>query len=246
MKKLFAFVAFMLVAAVTVNAAVLWEENFNKDGETYIEKAKTSSGSAWPFASQWFAGYDGEKGEKVQGSLYQQDYTNVTSYGATIRGKKINGSTDKNSDVVLYFGAGIDEDKMYAKFEGNILKATDGAYFIFDVAPDQADGGDLSAMVLKINDKAIDVPATSLGKQLYTSTVGVALPNEDIKSIYIAFKQASSQRFIAKMWIADEAPAPQAIDDITVAPKAMKVMENGQMFIIRDGVKYTVSGAVAE
>ena len=115
-----------------------------------------------------------------------------------------------------------------------------------DVAPDQVDGGDLSKMVLKINDKAVELPATTLGKQLYTSTVAVALPNEDIKSIYFASTDAA-QRLISKMWIADEAPSPeQAINDITVGTKAMKVMENGQMFIIRDGVKYTVTGAVAE
>ena len=244
MKKLFAFVAIMLGVAVAANAAVLWEENFNKDGDTYIVKAKTSSNPAWPFASQWFAGYDGEDGKKVEGSKYQQTYTNVESYGATIRGKKLNGSTAKESDVVLYFGANKAEDKMFAKFTGDILKATAGAYFVFDIAADQVDGGDLSKMVLKINDKAVEVPATTLGKQLYTSTVAVALPNEDIKTIYIAFNNAAAQRFISKMWISDE--MPQGIDDIMVGTKAMKVMENGQMFIIRDGVKYTVSGAVAE
>jgi len=245
MKKLFAFVAFMLVASVTVDAAVIWEENFNKDGETYIQKAKTSSGEAWPFASQWFEGYESKDG-KVEGPLYQQTYTKVTSYGATIRGKKINGSTAKESDVVLYFGAGKEEAKMYAQFEGDIMKAKEGAYFAMDIAADQVDGGDLSAMVLKINGKAVEVPATTLGKQLFTSTVAVALPNEDITSIYIAFNNAAAQRFIAKMWITDEEPAPQAIDEVTVGTKAAKVMENGQIFIIRDGVKYTVAGTVAE
>jgi hypothetical protein len=243
MKKLFAFVAILLGVTVAANAAVLWEENFNKDGDTYIVKAKTSSGEAWPYASQWFAGYDDKDGKKVEGSKYQQTYTNVESYTVTIRGKKLNGSTEKESDVVLYFGAGKTEDKNFVKFTGDIMKAKAGVYFVFDIAADQVDGGDISKMVLKINDKAVELPATTLGKQLYTSQVAVALPNEDITSIYFASTDAA-QRLISKMWITDE--EPQGIEDVMVGTKAMKVMENGQMFIIRDGVKYTVSGAVAE
>jgi len=188
----------------TTMVDVLWEENFNKDGDTYVEKAKSSSGAIWPFANQWFKGYDGAGDVKVLGSLYQQDYTNVTSYGVTIRSKKLNGIYD--NDVVLYFPTGKAEDKNYIKFEGNIQKAKKGLFFVFDVASDNVDGGDLSAMVLKINDKAIEIPATTLGKQLYTSTVSVALPNENITSIYIAFNNAPSQRVISKMWI-DTVPA---------------------------------------
>ena len=38
----------------------------------------------------------------------------------------------------------------------------------------------------------------------------------------------------------------QGIQDAMVAPKAKKVMENGQMLIVRDGVKYNALGTVIE
>ena len=38
----------------------------------------------------------------------------------------------------------------------------------------------------------------------------------------------------------------QGIQDAMVAPKAKKVMENGQMIIVRDGVKYNALGTVIE
>ena len=38
----------------------------------------------------------------------------------------------------------------------------------------------------------------------------------------------------------------QGIQDAMVAPKAKKVMENGQMLIVRDGVKYNALGTVVE
>ena len=40
---------------------------------------------------------------------------------------------------------------------------------------------------------------------------------------------------------------PQAVENVVIdAPKAVKVMENGQMIIIRNGVKYNATGAVIE
>lgn len=39
---------------------------------------------------------------------------------------------------------------------------------------------------------------------------------------------------------------PMAIENTAVSAKAMKVMENGQLFIIRNGVKYNAAGAVVE
>jgi len=243
MKKLFTFVAVAMLAVVTGNATVLWEENFNKGDDTYIKKAKTKSGEAWPYANQWFTGYEASDGQ-VAGSLYQQDYSNVESYGVSIRGKKLNGSTDKKSDVGLFFGANKEEEKNFVKFTGNILAATDGAYLMFDICSSESAGGDLNTMVLKVNDQAIAVPATTLGAQAYTSTVAVALPNEAINSIYFAFNNVPAQKFISKMWIADEA---QAVENISVeGAKAMKVMENGQLVIIRNGVKYNAAGAVIE
>ena len=45
----------------------------------------------------------------------------------------------------------------------------------------------------------------------------------------------------------DEPVDPEtAVDDVTVGVKAVKVIRNGQMYIIRDGVIYNAMGQIAE
>ncbi len=50
--------------------------------------------------------------------------------------------------------------------------------------------------------------------------------------------------FLAIVHYTDEAPEnPQGIDNTTIAPKAIKLIENGQIVIIKNGVKYNALGA---
>ena len=47
--------------------------------------------------------------------------------------------------------------------------------------------------------------------------------------------------------VAEVLPEPQAINNVNAdAVKAMKVIENGQLFIIRNGVKYNAAGAIVK
>lgn len=243
MKKVFAFAALMLLAGA-VSAANLFDETLStKRGSTYIVKAKTSFGEAWPYASQWFAGYEDKDGNKVEGNQYDNDYTNVTSYTVSVRGKKLNG--DDQSSVGLFFAANKTEDQNYVKFEGSLSAANPKAVLHFEICSSETDGGDLATMILKVNDQALEVPATTLGDKLVTSEVKVALPNEDIEAIYFAFNNVPAQKFISRFWIADDGTA-QGVENVTVDGKAVKVMENGQMYIIRNGVKYNAAGAVVK
>lgn len=242
MKKVFAFAALMLLAGA-VSAETLFDETLStKRGSTFIAYAKASFDKAWPYASQWFTGYDCQDGTKVEGNQYDNDYTNVTSYSVSVRGKKLNG--DDQSSVGLYFGANKEEAKNYVKFEGSILAASPNAVLHFEICSTEADGGDLTTMVLKVNDNALEVPATTLGAKYETSEVKVALPNEDIEAIYFAFNNVPSQKFIPRFWI--EGDKAQGVENVTVDSKAVKVLEDGQMYIIRNGVKYNAAGAVVK
>ncbi len=244
MKKVFAFAALMLLAGA-VSAANLFDETLStKRGSTYIVKAKTSFGDAWPYASQWFTGYEAvNSDDNVVGNQYDNDYTNVASYTVSVRGKKLNG--DDKSSVGLFFGANKAEDQNYVKFEGSIIAANPKAMLHFEICSSETDGGDLATMVLKVNDKAIAVPETTLGDKAVTSEVKVALPNEDIETIYFAFDNVPAQKFISRFWIADDG-VPQGVENVTVDSKAVKVLEDGQMYIIRNGVKYNAAGAVVK
>ena len=188
-------VAIMLLA-VAANATNLWEETFDRKG-TYIEKVE---GQYWPYANQWFTGYTGGSGE-VTGSLYSFDYTNVTSQGVSIRAKKLNGASQNT--IGLYFPANKTEDKAFVQFEGALAASTGNRYLIFEICSPESSGGDLSTMVVKVNGNAVTVPATTLGAQYKTSTVYIELPNEAISSIYFAFNNVPSQKFITHPRIID-------------------------------------------
>ena len=203
MKKLFLFLAVLLLTGVTLNAATLFNETLQtRRGSTYIVKAKTSFGEAWPYASQWFIGYEDKDGYKVEGNQYDNDYTNVTSYRVSVRGKILNGAEERT--VGLFFAANKEEASNYVKFEGSIRAANPKAVLHIEICSTEADGGDLATMVLKVNDQAIKVPATTLGDQYKTSEVKVALPNKDIEAIYFAFDNVPSEKFISRFWITDD------------------------------------------
>ena len=104
MKKLTSLFVVLMLACITVNADVLFQETFStRRGSTYVEKIRIvpKTGDpydAWPYPSQWFTGYDnnkeGDDHKVIEGNQYDIDYAAVESYGTSIRNKKLNESTD--------------------------------------------------------------------------------------------------------------------------------------------------------
>lgn len=229
MKKLFTFVAVMLLA-VAASATVLWEETLDKNG-TYIDKEQF--GGNWPYANQWW-----------EAGNFSAEYTAVSSYGCSVRGKKLNGSEEKENSIGLYFAANKEESKSMLTLEGDIVaNPAEGMRLVFEICSTESDGGDLNTMVVKVNGNAVTVPATTLGTKLYTSTVAIELPNEAVSSLYFAFNNVPSQKFITHPRIEVGATA---VENVTVAPQATKMIENGQVIIIRNGVRYNSVGTVIE
>lgn len=230
MKKFFALVA-VVMACATLSAEVLFEETLStRRGSTYI--TKTEKGY-WPYASQWFEGYD-----QVTGNQFDNDYDAVASYTVSVRGKKLDGATE--SSVGLYFGATKDAEQNYVRFEGALPTVAEGDLLKFMIASTDAPGGDLETMIVKVNGEALEVPATQLGDQYATSTVEIALPAGEINSLEFAFNQVPSQKFIPKFWI-EEAPA-EGIENIMLTEKAHKVVVDGVVYIVRDGKMFNLTG----
>lgn len=239
MKKIFAILA-VVMFAVAANAEVLFQETFaTRRGSTYIVKAKTSSGEAWPYASQWFTGYEAvNASDNVTGNQYDNDYTTVTSYGVSVRGKKLNGTN--GSSVGLYFAAGKAAAQDYVKFEGALPEVpAAGAFLIFDVCSTEASGGDLATMAIKVNEAELEIPTTTLGAQYYTSTISLPLAAGQVDSVKFSFNNVPSQKFIPNFKISTEA---QGIESIVLTEKAQKVMVDGVVYVIRDGKMYNAVG----
>lgn len=244
MKKLFALAAVVMLACATVSAAsTIFNETFStRRGGTYIVQVHLSTYDAWPYANQWFTGYNEGKDDVVEGNQYDNDYTNVSSYGVSIRGKKLND--EDKSTVGLFFGKDKTADKNYvtfstpAEFASQVLPA--GAVLKFRVCSTEEDGGDLSTMVVVFNQDTLQVPATTLGAKFITSDVVVALPQAACQSLTFAFDNVPSQKFIPDFQI--DIDAEQGIENVE-AVKAEKFYRNGQLIIRKNGVEYNVLGA---
>ena len=232
----------MLACATVSAASTIFNETFStRRGGTYIVKAKTSFGSAWPYASQWFTGYEAvDAADNVEGNQYDNGYTNVTSDGSTIRGKKLNGN-DKNT-VGLFFGAGKTADQCYVLFEGAFPEIPEGGAILkLQVSSTESEGGDLSTMAVLLNEEtALEVPTTTLGAKCVTSDVEIALPAGAMSSLRISFNNVPAQKFISNIKI--DTDAEQGIENVE-AVKAEKFYRNGQLIIRKNGVEYNVLGA---
>ena len=233
MKKLFSFVAVLLLAGVTANATILWEETFDKNGSTYVEK---NDQGYWPYA-----GGDPSKNYVFQN--YSTEYTSVESYNCSVRSKKLNGGDQ--STPGFYFAKEKEAAKCYLTLEYSFVEEGAGNFLVFEVSSDQSiKDADFSKMAVKVNDAAVEVPATAFPAKGNTATISIELPAGAIGKLHWEFDNLGQQVFLSRPRITD---GPEAIENVFFGgSKATKVMENGQMIIIRNGVKYNATGAVVE
>jgi hypothetical protein len=54
------------------------------------------------------------------------------------------------------------------------------------------------------------------------------------------------ENVVVKITIMSETPPPAGVEDVLVPNTTTKVIENGQMYIIRDGVRYNALGGVVK
>ena len=241
MKKIFALVTVVLFA-FSASADVLFEETFSTErGGTYIAKAKTSFGSAWPYASQWFTGYTDKDDNQVEGNQYDNEYTDVQSYTVTIRGKKLDGE-ETNSTVGLFFGANKEANQNWVKFIGALPEVpAAGAFLALQIcSSEDEEAGDLAKFGVKVNESELTVPATTLEGKALTKVINIPLEAGQIDSLKMSLNNDTKAKFVSNIKIATEA---QGIENIVLTKKAQKVVVNGNVYIIRDEKMYDITGA---
>lgn len=226
MKKFFSLVAVVLFA-VSANAAVLWTETLDKNG-TYVDKSKFNN--QWPYATQWF-----EAGNFVN------EYDSLKSYSCSVRNKKIDGAA--TNSIGLYFGKDKAAADCYLTLFGkDELLLAGGADHVlkFEVcSPEGADENKVT-MIIEVNGVALDVDAFSNPEKAVTVPVAVALPEEDIKSLHLAFDNVAQQKFITNLRI--EGEGEEGVENVVLTEKAKKVMVDGVMYIVRDNKMFDVRG----
>lgn len=192
MKKIFTIVAVLLLA-VSVNAKN-WVETFDKNG-TYVEK---TSKSQWPYADQWFTGYTGEKGE-VTGSQYVQSYSNVTSFGVSIRSKKVDGATQGVPGLYV-----AQSKECYVVFSGMNLQVAAGDVLRLWVSNANGDTTTYANWLgVKINETTMTVPSVEIKGDLVSYEVSVALAAGKIDSMKITMSKKTNPLFINRIEIGD-------------------------------------------
>jgi len=234
MKKIFTFVAIVLLT-VSVSAKN-WVETFDKNG-TYVEKTSTNQ---WPYADQWFTGYTGEKGE-VTGSLYVQSYSNVTSFGVSIRSKKVDGATQGVPGLYI-----ANDKECRVTFSGMNVNVAEGDSLMLTIC--RAYGttaADINWLGVSVNGVALTVPSTAITTDLVSVKAVVALAAGTIDSMKITMSKKASALFINRIEIGD----PSAKDDtikvnVKEALDIAKAMSpaSGQSEVTTD--IYAVSGYV--
>lgn len=225
-----------MLACMAANAQVLFQETYvTRRGDSNIDK----KGTYWPYASEWFTGYTGASGE-VTGNQFDNDYTDVKSGYASIRAKKLNESSSYSA--VLFFQA---NKSAYCKFVGALPNVPEGgAKLHFEIATTENDGTDLSKFGVKVNETELTVPATTMPAKGITTEIALDLPVGQLDSIKFSLDNDGVEKAIARFWIATPTTG---IDNVNAnAPKAAKVIENGQLYIIRNGVKYNAAGAIVK
>jgi len=234
MKKIFSFLAVLLLA-VSVNAASVWTETFDRNG-TYIDKTEKGY---WPYASQWFEGYTGTDGE-VDGNQYTTDYESVTSKNVTIRGKKVDGAS--KSLPGLYFAA---NKECTVSFTGLDVEVPEGYVLLFTFCnPQDATKINCNVLTVKVNGTAVSVPSVETTGELKSSVAMMDLDVQTVNSLEISMGSQANPLFINKMEIGDGATPLFSVFADKV--QAVKRIENGQVVFIRNGVKYNAIGAVVE
>ena len=234
MKKIFTFMAAALMAATAfaaketvldVNYAELAVANVTYGSKIDIvrntnDKNKVNGTDMYPFS---FGTVLAENAVMVSRGDGMLRYSDVRNLGMFNNNKNFYGiKALQAGDVVeiAYNGGGNSDGTMKA-----VPEMTD----LFNVTL----GGETNTYTLQFT---YNESARTLDYTVYTMTVNQEGPIAfALQTAYIAYIKVLREK--------EQGPGtPTAIDDVKEASKAVKTMENGQVIILRDGVKYNLLG----
>ena len=217
MKKIF-FLAAAILAAVAVNAQTYDFRTIQSESDYEITGATKNEVES-----------DAAKGKvvydiKAEVPLVLTFQNNVE---ATIK-----NSADKAKAFNVNFGKGIEFGGKNGVL--NIYEVSDGATITVRCAAKGSTAG-LLTVVEGATGEDVALPAKS-GDYVWVDATFKATASE------VILKETAAGCRIESITIS----GATAISNTTLAPKAQKIMENGQLVILRDGVKYNALGAVID
>lgn len=228
MKKFFLFAA-AIVAAMTVNAKVI---NLNGIVDTTsVDLAKSSFEAAFELANTYIKGEPDSKG-KPYAQVYQKDATTdweTSSMTLSADPQVTFAFKDSNADKLV-----LKAYESYFQPNGKAvcliisgLKANDQVKFNFKSALGKkasVEGASEGALI-ELNAETLTLTATGSEIRLYSKDNDA---NAEAKWQLISIEVPGGS---------------QAIDNTNADVKATKIFENGQLVIIKNGVKYNALGA---
>lgn len=232
MKKLF-FLAAALVAALAINAEVVydWAEGVaaNQKGITTIVSKVISSGDLLDNITTSTVKYDNNSTE-VPALKF------ASSYKGTLKNKAGKDSVDVNGNKVqtlnyaeLTVTGGFKKDDV-VKYKAcyNTSTAKDVQLWVLDADENE----------IHLSEKVVNGRDENSGL-----TEGSFKLTADLASMRLA-RSGGSALFVVSFTV--ERGSGTAIDNTEAEVKAVKTFENGQLVIIKNGVKYNATGAVIE
>lgn len=225
MKKIFLFAA-AVVAAMTVNAEV-WD--FSKDTINTVA-AVNAFGSAQGFTLL-------DKTSSDNKPYVAVDYKNQAGAEATL--------TFDESPVKIAFSYKNSGDKTEVlKLYGSYLQiCRKGVKMVISCNP-----GDDIIITPKSYSKACEFAVTGADKEVVAfekeSEAAVSLKATDAEVVFDSSTPSDADKYVqACQFVSIQVGAAQAIENTAAAVKAEKTFENGQLVIIKNGVKYNALGA---
>ena len=230
MKKLFTLAA-VLVAALAMNAAVVydWAEGVaaNQKGTTTIVSKVVSSGDVLENITTSTVKYDNNTTEVAALKF-------ASSYNGKLKNKAGKDSVDVNGNTVATINYA--ELTVAGGFKkGDVVK--------YKACYNTSSAKEVQVWVLDADAKELHKSANVVNGRDENSglTEGSFTLEADLESMRLA-RSGSSALFVVSFVI--ERGGATAIENTEASVKAVKAFENGQLVIIKNGVKYNATGAV--
>ncbi len=225
MKKIFLFAA-AAVAAMTINAKVIDFANVASESDYTISAAGVTKNS-------------GSTDAKIMYDLAKENALEVVfpSFGVSFSQKA--QTSDKSKYFTVAFGDYVEVGGKGFVLTVEELKAGDKIKFLVANKSDKGEGTFSAVENLSGADVALPKKGATTGDEngyTWVAAEFTATAAGDVKVSEIMYG------FRIKA-IAINEELPQGIDEIEAAPKAEKFFENGQLVIIKNGVKYNALGA---
>lgn len=236
MKKLF-FLAAALVAAVSMNAEAYY---FDNNASTYSLKG-SESGNAFTATTYTMDGVEGFSVNYAGGS--EKGYVYLAANGNIFFEYANSGSKD---NVVKTGNAMFVADSKNFVLNVKNLKANDEVFLLYSAKGStaaevtNADNANTEVMADAVTTSAdkCDNKGEADGEYKVAVMHVKAIENGGIK---IKETKGGMRVFAVGINEVPVFPAPAAVENVE-AVKAVKTIENGQMVIIRNGVKYNANG----